>query len=419
MRSLKKNVRLIAWFNLFLGLQFHVIIAPVYFAHVTGSLTLASVVLAAVYISTALLEVPTGVLSDRLGRRKTTILGSCASVLAIAFYATGHSFWILMVGACFEGLRRALLSGNNEALLFESLREGNDSAPTYARFFGRTQSLLEIAMALCGPVGSAVAAWNLQAAVALGIVPQLACVLVALRLVEPPRNHQNAGNTFSHIRVAVRAFKSSKRLRLLTMANSINYGLGEATYSFRPAFFAAVWPLWALGLAQLLSNFGTASSSWFAGNVIDRFGPVKSVFGASIVQRSFGIVSTAWPTVASPVLYAMNSFGYGARNVGERTLMQHEFTDEQRATMNSLISLLGSLVLAAGLIAMGVIADAFNPAIALLLCQIVMILPLVAYARLLRISRREDAQRSDQSIGNPLPVKDAFGTAPSLAESGE
>lgn len=384
--GLTKNVRRIAWFNLFLGLQFHVIIAPVYFAHVTGSMTLASIVLASVYISSAVLEVPTGVLSDRLGRRNTAVVGGIASVLAVVFYAVGQSFWILLVGACFEGLRRALISGNNEALLFESLKSG-ESSPTYAHSLGRTQSLLEISLALCAPVGSVVAAWNLNAAVALGIIPQIACVLVALRLVEPPRRREHVGNTFAHVGVALGEFKSNRRLRMLTIANSVNYGLGEATYYFRPAFFATVWPLWALGFAQLIGNFGTASSSWFAGNVINRFGLVKAVFGASISQRAFGIAATVWPTVASPVVYSLNSFGYGARNVGERTLLQQEFTDEQRATMGSLISLLGSIILALGLVGMGVLADAVNAATSLLVAQLILILPLGIYVGILRKSK--------------------------------
>lgn len=394
---LTKNIRLIAWFNLFLGLQFHVIIAPVYFKHVTGSLTLASVVLASTFVFTAALEVPTGVISDRIGRRNTTIVGAVASVIAIAFYAWGLNFWILIAGSFFEGVRRALLSGNLEALLFESLRDGGDEH-AYAHNFGRTQSVLEIALALCGPVGSGIAAWDLRAAVALGIIPQLACVMVALRLTEPERKREHVGNTFNHIGLAVRAFKNNRRLRLVTVANSINYGLGEATYFFRPAFFAAVWPLWALGLAQLISNFGTASSSWFAGPIIKRFGVVRSVFCSSVAQRGFGIVSTAYPTVASPVLYAMNSFGYGPRNVGERTLLQQEFTDEQRATMGSLISLLGSLVLAVGLVCEGVVADATSAAVSLLAAQVVLLVPLVIYISLMRVTKTASTSTAAETV---------------------
>jgi MFS family permease len=384
--GLEKNVRLLAWFNLFLGLQFHVIIAPVYFAAVTGSITKAAIVLATVYVAAAVLEVPTGVVSDRIGRRYSAVLGAAASVVAVCLYAIGFSFWILMLGAVFEGLRRALISGNNEALLFESLKSGPSNA--YAHNLGRTQSLLEISLALAGPVASIVAAWDLHAAVALGIIPQLACVMVALRLVEPPHGREHVGNAFSHVSAAVRAIRSNKRLRLLTFANSVNYGLGEATYLFRPAFFASLWPLWALGFAQLLANFGTASSSWFAGPIMKRFGTIRSVFGASVMQRVFAIGSTAFPTVLSPLVYSMNSFGYGPRNVGERTLLQQEFTDEQRATIGSLVSLLGSVVLAGGLVTLGVIADATSAGTALLIAHIALVLPIGAYVLLVRSSHR-------------------------------
>jgi MFS family permease len=385
MAGLQHNVRRLGHFNLFLGMRFHVAIAPVYFAGITGSLTQASFVLAMIYVFAALFEVPTGILSDSIGRRRTVIAGAIASVVSVALYTLGASIWILLLGAMFEGLRRALISGNNEALLFESLK----GSGTYATQLGRTESLLELALALCAPIGSAVAAWNLHAAVALGIIPQAACILIAWRIMEPPHATSGAGNTFRHIRDALRCFTQSRRLRLLTMSNALNYGLGEASFFFRPAFVATLWPIWALGIAQFITNIGTASSSWFAGRVIRRFGLVPSTLGASVLQRVIAIASLARPTVASPALLASIGFGYGVRNVGERTLLQEEFSDAQRATIGSLISLLGSIVLAAGLVTMGVIADHSSPAMAMLAAQVVLIVPTATYVVLVRPSQQQ------------------------------
>ncbi len=151
--SLSQNIRLISQFNLFLGLRFHVAIAAVYFAHVTGSLTQASIVLASIFVFAALFEVRTGIVSDRLGRRRTAVAGAAASVISIALYAVGLNVFVLLLGAMFEGLRRSLVSGNNEALLFESLQHKGGSG-TYAMHFGKTESYAEIALAFGAPIGS-------------------------------------------------------------------------------------------------------------------------------------------------------------------------------------------------------------------------------------------------------------------------
>lgn len=378
---LLRNVRLIAHFNLFLGLRFHVAIAPVYFAHVTGSLTQASIILAAVFVSAAVFEIPTGVVSDRMGRRRTAVAAAIASVASISLYAVGTNFAVLFVGAILEGLRRALVSGNNEALLFESLREAR-AQQSYASHFGRTESLAEISLALCAPIGSLIAAWNLHAAVAIGIVPQLLCVLVALRLTEPIHRGEHVGNAFAHIGQAFQLFRKNPRLRMLTLSNALNYGLGEASFFFRPAVVATMWPLWAIGVTQLIGNVGTAVSSWFAGPVIERFGMLKGIIVSSVLQRVIAIVGLVKPTAVSPVLLGMVGFGYGVRNVGERTLLQQNFSDEQRATMGSLISLLGSIMLATALIGMGLIADAASPELAMLIGQVILILPTVFYMAL-------------------------------------
>jgi len=68
-------------------------------------------------------EVPTGNFSDFLGRKLTLALGQLASALSIASYAAANSFGTLAIGGVLEGLSFSLFSGNNDALLFETLKQ--------------------------------------------------------------------------------------------------------------------------------------------------------------------------------------------------------------------------------------------------------------------------------------------------------
>src|SRR3989338_3380316 len=120
-----KNIRLLTWFNFFTDLRLYAPIAIIYFAKVTGSYALGMSIFSIVYISSAFFEIPTGMLSDYLGRRKTVIMGAVGAVAYAIFYAIGGSFWILAIGAIFEGLSRSFYSGNNDALLYDSLLEKN------------------------------------------------------------------------------------------------------------------------------------------------------------------------------------------------------------------------------------------------------------------------------------------------------
>ena len=94
----------------------------IYFAKVTGSYVLGLSVFSIAMISSAVFEIPTGVFSDLIGRKYTTMLsGLCLTLMGIA-YAIGLSYGWLVMGAILEGLARALNSGNNDALLYDSLK---------------------------------------------------------------------------------------------------------------------------------------------------------------------------------------------------------------------------------------------------------------------------------------------------------
>ena len=104
-------------FNFFVDLRFFTPVAILYFAQVTGSFASGMLVFSVIMLSAALWEVPTGILSDQMGRRRTVILGAVASTAAVVFYAIGGTFAALALGGVLEGLSRALYSGNNAALL--------------------------------------------------------------------------------------------------------------------------------------------------------------------------------------------------------------------------------------------------------------------------------------------------------------
>ena len=127
------NIKLLTWFNFFSDFRLYAPIAIIYFAKITGSYTLGLGVFSVEMISSSIFELPTGLLSDFIGRRKTVILGAFAGLISVILYAIGLNFWVLAVGSIFAGLARSFFSGNNSALLHESLRESQQEKE-YAQY---------------------------------------------------------------------------------------------------------------------------------------------------------------------------------------------------------------------------------------------------------------------------------------------
>lgn len=87
-KNINRNVTLLKWYNFFYGFRPWGAIAILYLSQVTGSFAQGLAIFAIASIVAAIFEVPTGVISDRVGRRKTVIFGSIASVFATSLY--GH-----------------------------------------------------------------------------------------------------------------------------------------------------------------------------------------------------------------------------------------------------------------------------------------------------------------------------------------
>jgi hypothetical protein len=77
------NVRLLVLFEGCVGLLFYAPVMIIYFDSVTGSYALAMSVISTTMLTAALLEVPTGVLADLVGRGFTIRLGAVANVLLV------------------------------------------------------------------------------------------------------------------------------------------------------------------------------------------------------------------------------------------------------------------------------------------------------------------------------------------------
>lgn len=381
-----RNIKLLAWFNFFTDFSFFSPIAIIYFSKIAGSFALGMSIFSVAMVTSALFEVPTGVFSDLIGRKKTVILGALSAAASIIFYALGFSYWWLFAGAVLEGLSRSFYSGNNDALLYDTLRETN-SEKEYHDFLGKTSSAFQLGLAISAAVGSVIAQFSFPAAIWLTFVPKIVCVFVAWKIIEPKTFRKTESNIFFHLKESLKHFKSNKKLRLLSISSIYSWALSESGFQFRSAFVNTVWPVWAIGIASMLSYVGATVSFYFSGKVIKKFGELKTLIIGTAYSKIASIVALIYPTMASPAIMTTSSVFFGTSTVSENSLMQKEFTHEQRATMGSLNSFASNIAFGIVSILLGLVADKIGPARALLLTTVLGIPVIFIYLKLFKDER--------------------------------
>lgn len=374
---------MLAWHNFFTDFRLYAPVAILYFAQVTGSYALGMSVYSIIMLTQALFEIPTGVFSDLIGRKRTVMCGSVAITMGTICYAVGGNYWWLVVGAVLEGVSRAFYSGNNDALLHDTVTELG-KPDEYADKLGKLSSLFQVAAAGAAILGSVIANWSFTWVMWLSVIPQMICVVISWRLVEPQVVKKGPDKPFRHLKKAMILFINNSRLRSLSVANIIGESAGEAIFQFNATFIATIWPVWAIGVAKTLSNLGAAIGFYSAGRLIKRYKELPLLIGGRIYGRVISFIAYGIPTPISPILLASHSLLYGTIMVADSQLKQKEFSQEQRATMASLDSLLVSMAMAVMAVLVGWLADLASPTIALILMQFVQIIPIFMYWKMWR-----------------------------------
>lgn len=377
-----RNIKILTWFNFFTDFKLYGPIAVIYFAQITGSYALGMTVFSITTISSALFEVPTGIFSDRIGRKNTMIFGAASAVLFTALYAIGVNFWILALGALFEGLCMSFYSGNNAAFLYDTLLE-NGEEHRYGEFLGKTSKMFQIALAISS-ISSVLFLFNdmLKTVFWLSVIPQFICLVLAFFMIEPKIHSEKSGNIYQHLKEAILGFKNNRKLRLLSLTSIIGYGAGESTFQFNAAFINSVWPTWAIPIARTLSYTGAAISFHISGRVIQRFNVFKVILTGNLYTRITTSIATLFPSVLSPLLMSSSSLFYGILVVGKGALTQREFRQKQRATMGSLEAFAGNIFFGIVAFLLGFIADKLSPAMAIFSMQVFQLSNAYIYWRL-------------------------------------
>lgn len=112
-------------------------------------------------VSIVLLEVPSGALADRIGRKRMVVGASLLMVVemaVIAFVPLGNStlvFWAWVLNRILSGAAEASASGADEALAYDSIPE-EEQKKRWPKVLSRLMSLSSIAFVFAMLVGSAV-----------------------------------------------------------------------------------------------------------------------------------------------------------------------------------------------------------------------------------------------------------------------
>lgn len=316
-----------------------------------------AILLYALYdIATTALEVPSGWMSDAIGRRITLIMAALGGGVAMLIFVLAHSFWAFALAQICFGIHASFVSGTDNALLYESLHADNRSDEIEAQQVLNWRAGF-IALAVSAVLGGGLALWWDRLPFLVSGISFALLLLIALRLREPPHaTKPSEGKGMLRLSTLYPAFRNPVLLWLFSLS-VVMYGFSHIPFVFGQPFISDA--LRALSLdeqAPLVSGAVTSAMmllsllvSLFAPHLRRHIGLANMLLLAFALQVALaGMLSLTNATWAIALLFLrMVPDSLSTPFILAR--IQPLLDDETRATYISLKSFLGRLLFAGSL----------------------------------------------------------------------
>ena len=299
--------------------------------------------------SVFLFEVPTGAVADYLGRKVSLFLAALLNTIAVWVYASRPDFAVFLCGEFLWALGYALMSGADEALVYDSLKQMNEESRS-KEVFGRFRSFELSALMVAAPIGSAIAAFiGLRYTMLFMSVPLFLAFLLAFTFEEPAAAEKKGSQRYlATLMGGLRYFRQHRILRILAFDR----------IAIETLAFLMIWVYQPL-LQQLhvpLVYFGLVHAALTGIQIpfMNRFARLERTFGskrgyllwsALIAGGAFVLLGiNPYPLVAVFLLLVIAGFGL-SRAVLFQNYMNKHIESSVRATVISTVSMIGTLVM--------------------------------------------------------------------------
>lgn len=308
-------------------------------------------------ITIVCVEFPLGVLSDRIGRKRTYLLSTILAALTFICMAMVQGVPLLLVCWVLWALFLALASGSDTAYWYEAIVSAGKSA-SVTRHFGVFRAIECAAILL----SNLLAGWLYEITAVLPILlnalAAALAIFVVLTLPDQPDKKEMGPPISATVRLTLRQCRRNPELwGTLMMISVLTAYYWTATFLFQPLLTELEVQPSLFGAYYLGFAVGGMMAGSIVGHVSERFGSGKTVtIGISIMLFSVALMALK-SQFAAIVGISLIGFGHLLAVPVLRVALHTRISDWRRATLVSFASLLGSVWMVFTRPAIGVIAE--------------------------------------------------------------
>lgn len=165
-----------------------------------------------------IMEIPTGTIADYFGRKHSLLLACIVNIIAVTVYTITPNFYLFMLGEFLWATSVALLSGADDAFVYDSLKKCG-KAKDSKKILSRVESFYLAGIMLGAPIGSLIAyKFGLRAPMFMFAMPLFCAFIVGLTFKEPVSKVKIESKRYLNIlKEGVKFFYKHKILKILAL----------------------------------------------------------------------------------------------------------------------------------------------------------------------------------------------------------
>ena len=219
MAELAGNIRKYYAYQFLSSFQFYYPVFMIFFQSFSLSLAQIGLFLTVYSVTTVLFDIPTGIVADFLGRRKTLLISGLLWVASFSAFSIATDYYGFAVAYALVALGAAFASGTDSSLLYDSLkalkREGE-----YKKILGSAGMAVNIAVVISFLAGGFLYTIGTRLPYILTTVTSILAIPLILSFVEPPREKPR-GRKMIHLRESVLFVMKHPKVKWLTFLGTI------------------------------------------------------------------------------------------------------------------------------------------------------------------------------------------------------
>tara|TARA_Y100000310_G_C20669223_1_gene809328 strand:- start:46 stop:1242 length:1197 start_codon:yes stop_codon:yes gene_type:complete len=334
--GLRSNIWKFFLFEIFWTMMFWLPIFQIYYLGRGLNITQIAFIAVTWAIARMVLEIPTGMLADKWGRKKTLFLSQVFFMIAMVILVLAHNFWVFILATIFSTLWYTCYSGTATAFFYDTLKELKREKE-YEKLNGKLY-LITAVVGFFAALSSGFL-FNIYDALPyiLTIIPIVITLPIILSFTEPKfHKHAEENTLYLHFKSSVNKIIKSEHLIFIVIFGAILTFALDYLYDYGQIYLKVIGvPIVFFGVIFAFQSIIEGIGGGFAHKIKDKFSyrgiftfsllfTTAIVFGLSYLNNYFGII-----------LFLMVFFVMGLFRIVERGYIHKRVESHNRATVDS------------------------------------------------------------------------------------